>query len=445
MSDVRRLPAAIDWHEGLLLAPQHFQQLDLRHEELLHYRLGGAAAFPWGVASLEIDGAALTQGVLRVTALEAVLPDGLVLAVEPGAANRLEVDLAPHAAALEAGPGTVHVAVPVRRPGLSPQRGDMPRYRSVEGEAVVDESSGEGDVAIPRLLPVATLLVTESPPQRYAALPLARVRFGDGKWSLDETYEPPWLRVTADSPLGRIAAEVVERLRRKAEVLSDRARPRSVVRSSQVLETRLLIHSLAAGLPPLEALLATGRAHPYDLFLALCEVAGHVAVVGHTMVPPLFPPYDPKDPMASFARVREFILRAVAEGVSESHAPFRFYWESGAYNLQFDEHWRDLPLVLGVRGREGMSEGEVEAWVGQSLIGAKDRMREMRDQRVLGARRQRIERDGELVPATGVLLFSLQLDADLIQPDEVLQVWNVGDRSGAPRVVEVILYVKVRR
>jgi type VI secretion system protein ImpJ len=445
MSDARRLPAAIDWHEGLLLAPQHFQQLDLRHEELLHYRLGGAAAFPWGVVSLEIDEAALTQGVLRFTALEAVLPDGLAVAVEPGAAKGLETDLNLHVRELEAGPCTVHVIVPARRPGLSPQRGDTPRYRSVEGETVVDESSGEGDVTIPRLLPVATLLVSESPPLRYTALPIARVRLSDGKFRLDEEFEPPWLRVTGGSQLGSIAAGISVVLRRKAELLSTRAQLSTVVGSSQVLETRLLIHSLAAGLPALEAVLGSGRAHPYDLYLALCEVAGHVAVVGHTLVPPLFPPYTPCDPMASFAPVRDFILRAVDEGISESHAAFRFQWFNGVYNLQFDEHWRDLPLVLGVRGRTGMSEAEVEAWVGQSLIGAKDRMREMRDQRILGAHRERIEREGDLVPASGVLLFSLRLDAGLIQPDEILQVWNVADRIDVPRVVEVVLYVKARR
>lgn len=444
MSEARRLPAAIHWHEGLLLAPQHFQQLDLRNEELLSYRLAGTAAFPWGVVSLEIDDAALTQGVLRLTALEAVLPDGLVVTVEPGAANGLEADLN-HVRELEAGPCTVHVIVPARRPGLSPQRGDTPRYRAVGGEAVVDESSGEGDVTIPRLLPAATLLVSESPPQRFTALPVARVRLSDGKFRLDETFEPPWLRVTDGSRLGRIAAGVSVVLRRKAELLSTRAQLSAVVGSSQVLETRLLIHSLAAGLPALEAVLGSGRAHPYDLYLALCEVAGHVAVVGHALVPPLFPPYTPYDPMKSFAPVHDFILRAVDEGISESHAAFRFHWFNGVYNLQFDEHWRGLPLVLGVRGRTGMSEAEVEAWVGQSLIGAKDRMREMRDQRILGAHRERIEREGDLVPASGVLLFSLRLDAGLIQPDEILQVWNVADRIDVPRVVEVVLYVKVQR
>ena len=85
------------------------------------------------------------------------------------------------------------LAVPARRPGLSPVHGEFPRYRSVEGAPVVDESSGEGDVFIPRLRPCPVLLIAEAPSQRYAALPIARVQRSDDKFSLDESYEPPAL------------------------------------------------------------------------------------------------------------------------------------------------------------------------------------------------------------------------------------------------------------
>ena len=445
MSDARKVPDAIDWHEGMLLAPQHFQQLSQRHEELVHFHTAVASLFHWGVNRLRIDTAALAQGVLRVSELEAVLPDGLIVTRELGAPEQLEVDLKPHSALLESGAARVWLAVPARRPGLSPVHGEFPRYRSVDGGAVIDESSGEGDVFIPRLRPSPVLLVTEAPPLRYAALPVARVRRSDEKFRLDESWEPPVLGVALDSPLGLLAAEIAERLRKKTEVLSDRARARSVVQTPQLLETKLMIHSLVAPLPRLEAVLATGRSHPFDLYAALCDVAGSVAALGHSLVPPLFPPYDHTDPMAGFARLREFILRVVTEAVSESYTPFRFYFDHGTYNLPFAEDWRNLTLVLGVRGQDGMDEDEVEEWVEQSLIGSQDLMPAMRDKRILGARRKRIEREGDLVPANGVLLYSLEADPDFIQSNQILQVWNVGDRGETPRVVEAVLYVKVPR
>lgn len=445
MSGPRKVPDAIDWHEGMLLAPQHFQQLSQRHEELVHFHAAAASPFHWGVIRLEIDTAALSQGVLRVAELEAVLPDGLIVSRELDDPQPLEVDLNPYAAALEAGAVRVWLAVPARRPGLSPLHGEFPRYRSLDGGAVIDESSGEGDVFIPRLRPSPVLLVTEAPPLRYAALPIARVLRSDEKLRLDEAWEPPALGVAPGSPFARVAKEVADRLRKKTEVLTDRARARSVVQTPQLLETKLMIHSLVSPLPRLESVLATGRSHPFALYLALCDVAGSVAALGHGMTPPVFPPYDHDDPMAAFVRLRDFILRVVAEAVSESYTPFRFYFDQGAYNLPFAEDWRNLPLVLGVRGQDGVDENEVEAWMEASLIGSQDLMAEMRDRRVLGARRRRIEREGDLVPAGGVLLYSLEADPEVIQPNQVLQIWNVGDRGEAPRVVEAVLYVKVPR
>lgn len=449
MSDPRRdfppIVEAIDWHEGMLLAPQHFQQLSLRHEGMLSYHAAALSPFHWGVLRLRIDGAAITQGVLRVDELEAVLPDGLIVSREPGDPEPLEVELQPHAAAVDGGGATVFLAVPARRSGLSPLQEDLPRYRSVDGGPVVDESSGEGEVLIPRLRPCPVLLVGEAPAQRYSAIPIARVRQADQKFRLDESWEPPSLRVPLGSPLGRVAAEVAERLRKKTGVLADRTRARGVAQPAQMLETQLMIHSLMGSLPRLEAVLATGVAHPFALYLALCEVAGHAAAVGHGLIPPIFPAYDHADPMAAFARVRDFILRVASEGVSESYSPFRFYFEHGFYSLGFDESWRNLPLVLGVRGQAGMSEDETEAWVEQSLIGSQSLIPGMRDRRVLGARRRRIEREGDLVPAGGVLLFALEPDPEFIQPGQVLQVWNAADRGETPRVTEIVLYVKVPR
>ncbi|HEV7518390.1 MAG TPA: type VI secretion system baseplate subunit TssK, partial [Thermoanaerobaculia bacterium] len=80
----RELPAAIQWHEGMLLAPQHFQQMALRQEDLLGYHAAALSPYHWGVRQMEHDASLLVAGTFRLTALEAVLPDGLVVAWQSG-------------------------------------------------------------------------------------------------------------------------------------------------------------------------------------------------------------------------------------------------------------------------------------------------------------------------------------------------------------------------
>ena len=45
----------IQWHEGMLLAPQHFQQTSARLDSLVAWHTLLAAPFSWGVRRLRID------------------------------------------------------------------------------------------------------------------------------------------------------------------------------------------------------------------------------------------------------------------------------------------------------------------------------------------------------------------------------------------------------
>ena len=88
---------AIQWHEGMLLSPQHLQQNDLRFEQILHHHMKLIAPYHWGVSHLKLDPIVLPDGLVRVLALQAVMPDGLVIDYEAtsGEDVPLEVDIKP--------------------------------------------------------------------------------------------------------------------------------------------------------------------------------------------------------------------------------------------------------------------------------------------------------------------------------------------------------------
>ena len=78
MPSAHDLPPTIQWHEGMLLAPQHFQQLVQRTEKLLTYHLGLGLPYQFGVTRLRYESTQLFTGTLRITELEAVLPLSLI-------------------------------------------------------------------------------------------------------------------------------------------------------------------------------------------------------------------------------------------------------------------------------------------------------------------------------------------------------------------------------
>ena len=433
----REVPPPVQWHEGMLLAPQHFQQSSLRHELLVHYHAAAAAPFHWGVRHLEIDPVALADGIFRVLDLEAVLPDGLIAAQAAGDLPELSVDMNPRIDEMRQQPLTVHLAVVARGRGLAIQE----RYASEDGGSIADENTGEGEIPVPVWKPRLQLLLGDDIPPKYITFPLARIVFRNETFSRAR-FEPPWLRVAPGSAIYELCSALAARLREKSTFLAEQVRsPSSSASVPQLVDTKILVHCLTGELPQFEAILRTGVSHPFPLYVALCSVLGHVAGLGRSLVPPALEPYDHNDPFGSFDQVQAAISRSVAEGIHEAYTPYPFAVEGEEFHIVFDPNWTGRHVILGVRAPSGVSDQEMAAWVARSVIASRSKIVPLRDRRVTGARRKQIEADADLVPPRGVTLYTVAADPEYVQPGEDLVVINPGDGRRL-RPDSIVLFVR---
>ena len=140
MSQNRR----VVWSEGMLLAPQHFQQWDRYVHHLLRERFRTVRAFDWGFTQLEVDQEALRTGRIALSSAKGVLPDGTSFSAP-------DDDPLPPARSFEGhhGPKTdalqVSLGLPAARLGR-PQLGEpgapdsqLPRY-SPEVQEIADDN-----------------------------------------------------------------------------------------------------------------------------------------------------------------------------------------------------------------------------------------------------------------------------------------------------------------
>lgn len=442
ITEAHKLPNSIQWHEGMLLTPQHFQQMSLRHEALLHYHAMMISPFMWGIRTLEYDKLLLVNGVFRILKLEAIMPDGLLVSLHQDDDQELQLDLTPYMEQVKLEPLTIHLSVPGHRLGTSSVDNDIARYESIDSE-VIDENTGEGRVAIPRLRPKLSLIAAETSPSRYVSFPLVRVEFRDQMFILTD-YISPVLDVPRQSAIGDICSMIARRLREKALYLSDEIRTRFYdMGPSAVLDSKGQIQSLVEALPFLEALLNPGVSHPYALYLSLCLIAGHVAALGRSMVPPMLATYNHNDLRTTFEMVRDYIFDMIEEGIWESHFSIRFYFQNDAFCIPFEEAWMNSPLLIGVRGINDITEREVVAWVNEALIGSESMIQSLRERRILGVSRERREEDDTYVAARGLILFTLGNDREYISPGELLQILNLTDKNNT--VAEIFLFVQKER
>ncbi|HEX8437005.1 type VI secretion system baseplate subunit TssK [Archangium sp.] len=439
------IPAAVQWTEGMLLAPQHFQQQALRHEELLHHHLRQLAPFHWGVSHLAYDELLLKQGVLRVQELDAVMPDGLVVEYRYTEEDRLELVLSEDDKQLLAkGPHRLHLAVfGNKRSGAGPDSGRY-RYASFVSEALLDEHTRDLPLRIAQQRPWLRLSLGEPRPDD-CSLPLLELKSLGTSFAAVSEFIEPRLTVPESSTLGRVCVRVARRILQKALYLRSSLQGPTASADSGLREHhRRLIHYLVAGLPAFEALRRTGVAHPFALYTALCTLAGQVAAVGSDPVPPGFISGYRHDRLReSFDEIVNFIFRCLEEGIPEHFHRIPLREKGDGFSLLFAQEWAGRKLVLGVEGAPGASPGDTKGWVEGCRIATARQMPELRNNRTLGVGRRHVDHREGLIHQGNLLLFELDhLATRALRPGELLELENTHNgKRQEPHPAQAVLYV----
>lgn len=438
------IPEAVRWHDGMPLAPQHFQEAFRRVERLLDYHLGAAAPYHYGVLRLDIDRGRLSAGELCVR-VDAILPDRLVVRAHADPLTmKLDVAELAKKAAGRAGRRDiveVYLAVPWERAG-SAAAGELPRYKSAPGEPIKDDTTGEDALDVERLVPNARLVVDVEPPADSAWIRIAELRLEGESLSRAE-YVPPTLAVTAESAIYALCARLVEHVRSTAHRLGERQSLLSGNTDRDLIaEARRQILHLTAALPVLEGTLFTEEAHPFALYLALASMTGQLAALGRHPVPPPPPAYKHDELFATFSELSARIERVIREGIQESFRAYPFDVAQGGFRLDFSAAWAGRTCVLSVRQKHGGSERDAVRWLEGAVIGPARAMRDLVQSRALGMRRELTSRIDDLVPTSGEVLFVLKAPGDLMTKDEPLLVQNPAREAEPLRPTEMVLYVK---
>ncbi len=430
------IPNAIRWHEGMLLAPQHFQQQTRRFEVLLHHYANMACPYFWGVSHIVIDEALLDDRTLRVTEIEAIMPDGMYVS-----GSLPDLDLAPFKSDAERNPVRVYLCVPDA--AVADRQGVMARYLVDAGSSVSDEDpeADEGQVAvpIPRLKPNAQLIAGEAGTAGRVRMPIAEIEYVESAFRLTH-YVPPHTKISRDPWCKNVMAaceEVAKKVRGKANYLLEMIR--SPMGSSSRPQFERQLSSLLAGLPEFEAYLASGEMHPYQMYVSLCILASHVASVASLDEIPRFPRYDHENIAELFDSVGKGLNETLDLGVQESFTEFRLDGEGHHFQIPFREEWVGHKLVLGFLGEPAP---EIINWAEDCYIGTDSHIDAMSKNRDIGARRVRDDQHEGLRRRPGTVLYTLGEDLRRIEPGETMHVFNpvMGSNDVAPN--RVLLYVK---
>lgn len=433
----------IQWHEGMLLTPQHFQQESARVDALVAWQALAGQPAAWGIRRMVIDEALLGGARLRILLLEAVMPNGMALRFDAGRAQdaTLELDLTPFAAAMAQGEVPVYLIIGSARSLRLP--GQPAMFRPVEGDLVEDEVSEALAEEVPRMAANLALAAGKLPGAAYVAMQLMTLR-QDNQIVRRGAFWPAQLEVPAASNIAQRARALAVLMRSKAVFLGKQSMSQSSRLEERValLEQRARLAHLTLNLPLLEATLDTVPMQPLALYLALCAQLGPLAALRPGAVPLAPPAYLHADSQAAFEAVLDH-LHGLAGEVSQEWTSIAFDFDGEVFALPWRPEWMGARLVLGLRGQ---AEPALRQWMEGATIGSRTVSASLRDRRVPGAARQRIDGAPELGlregGSGGATLFAVAVDAQSIVAGQDLVIGNDNGAQRALRPQEIVVYIK---
>jgi len=337
------LYSRIAWKEGMLLAPQHFQQTERARDASVQLRIGGAHPLAWGILELTLDEIALRSGRVSVQRCRAVLPDGTTLDapdVDPVPPSRI-VELPSSARSLD-----LFLTLPVASPQTQSMvgNGSRPEVRFyLQTLEIPDALAPSRTLKVDVALKNVRLAVGGEPLQGLIALRIARiVRNPDGQLAYDPNYIPPLLIVRASPRLDRMARELIALITGRARAMVDERRPKGLDLEmlSGSVTGFLFMQTLFRHLPVLQRLVDAPDTTASRLFEALLMLAGDLYCF--EMGPELgVPSYDHEALFESFqrldARLRGLLQRPFqARYMQVPFAPRGRFWLAEVA----DEGWR---------------------------------------------------------------------------------------------------------
>lgn len=374
----------VHWSEGMFLRPHHFQAAQRWMETTISVGMDSMRPFGWGFINLQVAREPLENMTLRLDACTARLRDGTWVNIP----DNTEVAPVNFEAALDAAERSVDIYLGI--PQMQEVRANavpLENPESVEGTPRYaphpitrrDENTGQN----PQMLYIrrlrGRLFVAGEDMTGYETLRVGSVVRSDRPGAvpeLDSIGAGPILAIQADAGLSSLISSLADQIEAKGEVLAREAREHDMRFTDGVAantEHLLKLHVLNETRGHFSALMQSPQLHPFDAFVVLARLVGHLSVFHHDLVPGTLPDYDHDHPGQTFEELRAK-LTVMLEAVRPVNYVKRVFerkrdnMNRDGLQVSLDRSWIDenLELYVALESDE-MDINELERFIYQNL------------------------------------------------------------------------------
>ena len=422
---------AVQWHDGMLLSPHHFQQQEIRNEQKIAHHTRLLPYRHFGLCSVQFDPVLLSDGKVRIQSLEAVMPDSLIVVYQDGP------DLPPLELILDKNVKETLVHLCLAASNFidgSTVAGDFPRYHSLTRNAI-DMNTGDNPIDIPVLVP--RLFLYPSVPPWATGFPLIKMRYHDGRFT-QVPFTGPCFFLWEDSDLWKQCAALAGRIREKTTYYTERYQ--TTYGTALFVETGIILKTLLSAMLPYEALLHGPATHPAVVYQTLVQTLSHLAGLKPAQIPPVLSGYMHNDIDHCFEDALS-LAHSYLDTLDCLYSIVRFQKKERLFSVLLQQD-PGPKFYVGLKSQRTMTYVDTEKWMHDAVICSDFAVEVTRIQRITGAHRSLLREENmrDMLPSQDILIFEIKNDPAFIKTGQHLHIFNPSDHDDF-RPLEIFHYI----
>lgn len=405
----------VQWYEGMLVSPHHFQTERQRMESILEYTLK-LHPYPYGISHLLIDSILLNKGILRILEIDGMFEDGCSFSYRSEKHAFVDIQLNLKKSGTLAHKNKTMIYATITKRGALELASDYPRYIAMPEEEVEDLNQSGNAQNVAKLFPKITLYDEDNVPDYVLKIPILVIeKSHDGFERL--AYTPPCFYLDTRGYLVKTAQSIAVQIRRRVSDLT--------LRYSAHGALSHIVQSLLVALCEIESYASSERIQPHVLYQIITRTLSYLLPLRMTP-PPLLPRYNHDHIDHSIMPLFDVMssLLAVLDRDCE-YIPFDTK-ETGFEIFVKHEYMLRSHLYIGIQPRHAWSEDETKKWAEEATICSISKIDETRIRRVRGAKR-RVLKASEMDsyhPFPKMLLIEIHDSDPFVMVNETLLVMH---------------------
>jgi len=311
------------WYEGMNLEPHHFQQWDRFIRSNLDFRIKSVIADNWGLAAIDLDEDALTNGKINIIGCSGIMPDGLVFDMPDNDSFPSSREFTEYFSSTQASLG-VYLCISNERIGeqnFSLDKSTNKRNTRYFLEQVIinDENvgAGERDIGVARS-EFKILFESESLEDLNTVKIADIVRSAEGEFSLSKEYIAPCVNINASDTLMSLVRRILELLITRSTALRKRRRLLSdgtLEMTPNDMPIFWLLFTSSACIPVLNQFLSDGNVHPAEIYSYLLKLTGQLSTFSadENILPQDFPLYEHSNCAKGFIKIEKNLMQLLGD------------------------------------------------------------------------------------------------------------------------------------